>query len=447
MNVVALIPGIIAFWYGMKHSAAEAFLKVYLPTMLLIPDYFRFVAPGAPDPTFSSAGILGVTFAALARGEFRARFSALDGLVLGYVVCVFFSEYNAMGYSAAQNLAFDVGCRAFLPYWAAKNFLELPGFRRRAVFIMVACFLVVSVVGLYEFRFIVAPFKMPFQPFFPGVGLGWVTNIRWGFGRVAGPYGHAILNGIMMGGGVILAVWLVRTRFWKERLHQAGVLGTLAVGLVISLSRGPWIGTFFGLTTSFLAAHKKRTALVKVVLPLAIIIGVPTFAAFKAYVSVGREGATNATQETAAYRFELMEKYWSIALEHMWFGWGLNTWPKVPGMPSIDNHYLLLLMRHGLTTVFCFLGVMLWTAVRLGWRLSKLPPESDETLFHATLLGIIAHIGFTLTTVYLGLQTVQLLFITAAWAEANLLRDPRTLTSDAGSPLPVPQPTFRRVIA
>jgi hypothetical protein len=50
LSYIALTPGVLAFWMANNRSPQEAFLKVYLPNLLFLPDYVRAITPGLPPP-------------------------------------------------------------------------------------------------------------------------------------------------------------------------------------------------------------------------------------------------------------------------------------------------------------------------------------------------------------------------------------------------------------
>jgi hypothetical protein len=165
--------------------------------------------------------------------------------------------------------------------------------------------------------------------------------------------------------------------------------------------------------------------------------------AFQAYVSVGRAGAKTEDQETAAYRKELMDKYTAIAQQKILLGWGRNTWPKVPGMVSIDNYYLQLTLMHGLVALSLFVAILVTMMVRLCLRGIKAGGgRSDEALLAFTLLGIFAAIAFSVATVYLGTALVPLFAVVTGWSE-GFLQTPVGEASGAAQVRPVPVGAFR----
>jgi hypothetical protein len=153
-----------------------------------------------------------------------------------------------------------------------------------------------------------------------------------------------------------------------------------------------------------------------------IIVGIPAASSFYAYASVGRAHAKTASQETAAYRMELITKYVNTALERPIWGYGRNTWPKNPTAPSIDNYYLLLCLMHGLVAVGLLLAIMtsmIFRLVRFELRSPVRYPLGSSLGF--TLAGIFLLYGVTIATVYMGLQAIPVFALITGWSEGYLI--------------------------
>ena len=102
MNFLALLPGCIALIVSLKRSPAQAFLYVYIPSLLVFPDYYRWIAPGLPDPNFHQSAILPIAAVYFWKKQ-TWRSSYVDLMVLGFAFCVGFSQYLATGYSDART--------------------------------------------------------------------------------------------------------------------------------------------------------------------------------------------------------------------------------------------------------------------------------------------------------------------------------------------------------
>ncbi|HEX5228999.1 MAG TPA: O-antigen ligase family protein [Bryobacteraceae bacterium] len=457
MESLTLVPGLVAAVLATMRSPAAAFLNVYLPVLLLLPDYYYYkIVQGLPQLSFAHAAILPIAVVMLARG-IRWRWSVADFLVLGFAVCLGFSEYWNAGYKEAQNLMFDLATSLVLPYAVTKALVEPLGLRAAFARRLAWMLFLVSVISLFEFRLGRNPFRMLLDPFFPGQAPGWVTTIRWGFGRIGGPYGHAILAGIMLLAGWRIARWLERSGQWEAKgvwnrlplprgtVISLGLLG----GLLMTMSRGPWIGAILATALGAIGRVASRKRALLVLGAGILLLGIPTGIALYRYSAVGRAAAKTPAQETAAYRKELIDKYIAIALKHSAWGWGRNTWPKVGGMPSIDNYYLLLTLMYGLPSVAFFLSLEVAMPIRLIAdalrRPSALPRGSSLPI---TLAGIYLGIAFALATVYMGTQVIPLFAMLTGWSEGYLLTQKSIVAAPRKQRTAVvATPAFRRVLA
>lgn len=424
MNIIVVLPGLLAAFYAFTRSPQMAFVRVYIPVLFILPSFYTWKGPGLPPTSFHHWCILPIFAVFVARQLGQYRFSLQDLLVAAYTALVFVSELTNANYKEAQNLLFSVLTQIVMPYVLAKALIEPGGLRSEFSRRLVLSVFIVACVSLYEFKMGRTPFAMVLDPFFPGQN-NWVTTFRYGFARTAGSYGHAILAGVIMA-----AAWrLQRWRQWTGEDSSPRVAWILALGVlggsIMTLCRGPWIGAFLG-TLPVIAARSPKPKVVAIVIVAGLVgFGTPAAIAFNAYVSVGRENAKTTSQETAAYRKELLDKYGEIAAERPCLGWGRLGWPKVPGMPSIDNHFLLLTIMHGKIAARIFMGIMIIQCVRLGLLARKVPRSRPEYLLSVSLMGTLLMIFVSIATVYLGGQVEQLLFLVVGWSEGLIQRGRR----------------------
>ncbi len=460
MGFLPVIPALIAAFFTMRDSAWRAYLDVYIPVLLLLPMYYRWVIPTFPDPTFEQATILPIAlFFLLQQRRRRWKFSFMDLLIVGFAGCIGYSEYVNAGYNEAQNLMFDMIASVVLPYMLTKGLLVESEIRSVALAKrVVMMFFAVSVISIYEFRMGVTPWLLFFQHFYPTQGLEWVTTFRYGFARIGGPYGHAILAGLVLTVGFRLQRWLewrgewslpIRhlewTRLSKARLITMGIVG----GIVMTMVRGPWLGGFAGAAITGVGRYRRPKRAMLALAIAVMVVGVPAASMFYSYASVGRAHAKTASQETAAYRVELLDKYIAIARNHAYWGYGRNTWPHLVGASSIDNYYLLLCLMHGMIALGLLVAIMLIMIFRLVRRDLGMPmilPLGSSLGF--TLAGIYVVYAVTLGTVYMGLQAIPVFAILTGWSESYLLSKPPDLLSKPLDMAAVrPAFAFRRVVA
>ncbi|MDG4554677.1 MAG: O-antigen ligase family protein [Candidatus Competibacter sp.] len=462
MAILALIPGLLAAYFAFHRSPQFAFLHVYLPALLLIPDYYRWIAPGLPDPTANQAAAVAIFLVFLARGAPGYRFSPFDLVIFGLAGVISYSEYRASGYNDAQNLMFAMLSSVVIPYVLAKSLVEPLGARVEFAKKIVMCLFIVAIICLYEARFGVNPWQKLLGPFFSGQGLGWIITFRWGLARTAGPYGHAILAGIMMVAGYRIQRWLEWSGAWTEPRHpwfkwvpwpklteaQIYTLGLLG-GALITLVKGPWLAGIVAGVVVFIGRMRNRWIGVGILLVFIFGVCLPGFLWFLQWAGVGRENALTENQETAAYRLELIENYMDIAKEEAVWGWGLIKWPKVPGQPSIDNYYLLLFLMHGVVAFTLFMTVLLGMSIRLMVHAMRQPnPQPLGSSLAFTLVGIYVVYIVSVATVYMGNQTVALLFLITGWAEGYLHAGREQTMGAVLAPRPPPAPyRFRRILS
>ncbi len=426
-----LLPGLLAALRGLRFGATRVFLNFYLPTLLILPEYYRWTVPGIPKVTFSQPVILVTIYALVSQGTFkRWRLTATDVLVFCFFATFSVSEYVNKGYKESQNLTFDMLTWFLFPYIAAKAIVEpmdqRVAFMRRVVQLLAA----IAVISLFEFRMGMTPFQMALSQFFPYQGTGWVTTFRWGFARIAGPYGHSILCGLLFVISYRIQRWLEWNHCWEKRFRSLPLSVdkglvlriVLIAGALMSMVRGPWIGGILGGAVAFIGnSRNPRLGAIRVGL-IVLAIGIPVGSGFYSYVSVGRANAKSVAQESAAYRKELVDKYLSVAEDHALLGYGRNNFPVVSGMSSIDNYYLLLSLWHGFTASALLLTIFISITIRLfrrGFREAESSLPRPSLSF--TLAGILISVIFTLATVYMGTQVVPMVAMLIGWSEGYLL--------------------------
>lgn len=402
-------------------------LAVYLPVLLLVPDTFHAMTPGLPDPSANVAVMIPLFFATMAAYARYWKISIADCLVLLLGGLMGYSEFTNAGYSEAQNLFSGVLFQIIGPYMVARLAIERENLHVETAKKMVYLLFIVGLVGTFEFKFGWNPFLVVGERLFPGQGLGWVTTFRHGFARVAGPYAHCILAGMMMVLAYRLNRWLEWGGHWEPKFRRFPnlplskgriiSLGILA-GSVMTIARGPWLGGLLAAIFVNAARHPKRKQAFLIGITAVLLLAIPGYIAFQAYLDIKPGMEMTMSQETAMYRKVLFEKYFSIALDHAWLGWGRNTWPKVAGMSSIDNYYLLLSLMHGIIVTGLLLCLMVWMSVRLFIKGMSEPLAANSIAF--TFLGIIIAFAVSLVTVYLGEAVVPSLFLIFGWAESYI---------------------------
>ena len=88
MGFLPILPALLAAYVALRYSPARAYLQVYIPVLLLLPMYYRWVLPVLPDPTFEQATILPIAAVFLWRHAAQWRFSFTDLLIVSFAGCI-----------------------------------------------------------------------------------------------------------------------------------------------------------------------------------------------------------------------------------------------------------------------------------------------------------------------------------------------------------------------
>ncbi|MGO9335886.1 MAG: O-antigen ligase family protein [Terracidiphilus sp.] len=448
MDLIILLPA-IACWVALaKGPIRRALLNVYLPAVLLLPQYYSLRFPHLPPLTFADAAVLPLGAALWVTEMRRWRFDLMDVWVLLLAVSAGLSEGMSTALADGTwkqlfsvntpplegNLAngglqlFQGLCAMVLPYMLGKLLIEQQGAeghpaRKRVIRRMVVLLAIVAGISVFDFLTGKSIWQMVFRHFFVGQQVGWMVQMRWGFGRAAGPFAHAILAGMIFLMGLIYCLWLwVFAPKWGTRKIFNGlpltvrglVLGAIVGGLLMTQSRGPWIGVGLALVFALLMW---KLPLGKATLAFVLVLAVFSVVAYyygERYTNVDINRARSEEQRNAVYRRELIRTFMPIIKERKAFGWGITTLPTLNGQRSIDNEYLLLAATQGLTGLGLFLLILLGSITRL-YRLARRPLATEDKALVFAHLTVLMGLMTSLTTVYLGEQALLLLFFVVGW--------------------------------
>jgi hypothetical protein len=439
--MIVLIPAFIAAYFAFTRSPHWAFLNVYIPVFFLFPNYYHWKPKLIPDPNFDQAVIMPIMLAFLLRNLPGWRFSFTDILVIVFALFVSVSEYLNFGYKEAQNLMFNMLVSVVFPYILTKSLVEPAGLREEFAKRIVLMLCIVALFMAYEplFRTGFTIWHKVLGRFFDGQGWFVRLNPRWGLVRANGPFTQPIMAGTTVAIGFCLQLWLHWSQAGFSRIRNIAIpklsyLITLILlaGLIAPLSRAPWMGTLLALmvvlvlsTLISLTRQLKIRYLIFVVIVSSMVIGgIILDDVFKEFASVSKEEAFESSGERAsiAYRFELYTTYWNIVMERWVFGWGKLGWPADSVQKSIDNHFMLLALNHGLVAVFSQLILFLYLMMRLfKHAISRPASNPPKSAIELMLLGILLHFFWCATTVGLLDKTTPLLFMIFGWSEGYLL--------------------------
>lgn len=477
MALIILIPAVICWTVLARKSVRSAFLDVYLPAVLLLPQYYILRLPHLPPITFSDAAMLPLGMALLLTQMRRWRFEWMDLWVLLFALSGGLSEglstqlangewVNLLSAQAAASHPLGVnladGALMFiarvlsmvLPYMAGKLLIEDARtgdwMRRRFLHRVVTLLSVVALISVYDFVRGGSIWQTVGSHFFPTQYVGWIPQARWGFGRIEGPFGHAILAGMIFLMGLVYCLWLRRVEpdWGARRLFgrlpftvRGLVLAGVVAGLLMTQSRGPWLGVALALVFAGLMRVLTVGRATVAFLLFLTLFGTAAYTIGNRYTDKDLSQASNEEQRNAIYRRELLVNYTPIVKQRKLFGWGITTYPNVNGQTSIDNQYLLLAVTQGFLGLGLFLAIVAGNAVRL-LRMIARPLRHEDRLLVFAHLAVLIGLTTTLTTVYMGEQVVMLFFLFTGWVQAMR---PMRMRVEAMNVLAQPA-AFRRVL-
>jgi len=405
MSLVTLIPGILCIIALIRGGTQGAFLNVVLPVLLLLPVNFYLKIAHLPALTFVDVALFPFGIGMILMDLPRWRFSRMDLYVFFFIFSCGYSEY--LLYSEWRAMATAV-IEGLVPYMAGKLLMNQPGMWEKTIKRFVTLVAIASFFAMYEYFFKANPYRLFWTHFYPGQ---WApeTAIRRGFGRVSGPYVQSELAGIILMAALLLTVWLKRRHYKEPQFRRlvagvpkyAGViLFILTLALFMTQARGPWLGAI------------RRTIMI---LGFAVLVGIPAYQVVKEYMSGPRKDY-GSERETAQYRAELIDNY--VPRAKQGGAWGLGrVLPIIDGQTSVDNEYLLAWLIQGYVGLTTLLLLFIEAAITF-FRLGLKTRSSRNRHLIFSLLGILLGMAFVLSTVWLGSQTFELLFLLVGWSQA-----------------------------
>jgi O-antigen ligase len=208
-----------------------------------------------------------------------------------------------------------------------------------------------------------------------------VLEITTGSYSVFGLHKNSI-GGSMAAGVIVLAnLWYSQIEFSGKR-YVVWLLMLIGGGLLISLSRGAWIGTMIGITVSGLLWGRItlvfRTLIVAIPVLLVLWFLLP---------SEKREYATGfqADRWNIKTRIETQENLQEIFTKEPIFGVGIGLRKQV----DATNFVLVTLAESGVVGLVAIIGVF-GTIVRVGFRLCRSDTKKSLVLCGSLAVGLLA---------------------------------------------------------
>lgn len=411
MSLIVLFPPLALLASLLFRGFRSTLVTLMIPIALLLPAYYTHKLPGIPVASFHNYS-WALMLAALALGAERGllKLHVCDLIPVAYCAWTVGSEFSNKGWPEAQNLLAVRLMGVVAPYYLGKAVARSSGLLCGLLLVMAIVAAAIGAVAPFEARFGRNPFDF-WRNHWPH-SVPWEGALyRFGLRRVAGPFAHPICQGFFFSMLLPLTLWIRDARLTKKRWTINLVLLGQVIGLFLSGSRGPWIGTFLACSLPIIFWMRARAIIVATTLTLTLIGALAMGDSIAEYMSINRGQAKTQEQETVAYRWEMLDHYLELVEQRPALGFGKDNIPVVKGMKSIDNQYLYTALLHGLPAATLFLATMLFPAAILFFRSLRSNRERPLTRLSFALTGVIAGAIFTQGTVFAGTQTEQLLFL------------------------------------
>jgi len=228
---------------------------------------------------------------------------------------------------------------------------------------------------------------------------------REGMLRVIASTSQPIVLGYLMMAG--MGLYLCMQKAIKNNMMRRLGLFLLIIGLIVPLSRGPWLGAALMLFV-YIATGRRA-------IPRLFLMGMASvFLMTSLYTLPGGEKIINllpflgsTEEENIDYRQQLITNSIIVIKRNPLFGSGnfaetpeMEAMRQGQGIIDITNHYLGITLRFGLAGLGLFVGF--FAAIILGIRrtMRSIPDkDSEEYILGRSLLATLLAILFTLTTV------------------------------------------------
>ena len=426
MDKLAFLPPFITLFFLIYKGFGWTFIYWWIPVMLLVPVYFQVDGPGIPPMTFYLTGFAPFIFTReLWRSAIR-DFHWLDLFVYAFIIVIGMSEFETTGFSSGRQLIF-LNTLIFLgPFLAMKYVIlhEKGELNTARVFVIILS--IIALYNIYTFRFGVSHFLWLRErwPMYYEVNNP-VVIPRWGFFRAQGPFVHPIAAGIAFGFGLPMTFWLFFYRKFKPLWLGPATIFLCTLGLIMTMSRGPYLGAFLSTGLYLVGQSKFRNQLFVIGGVIMFFLCVPLGFKVAEYISLDRMSAKTDEQETVLYRKELITNYIDVIKKKPFLGYGFLNIPYVGDQQSIDNAYLLYALNWGVFSVLLIVGMVFCSVLclfRLGFS-SSISPINRGIVW--ALIGGLIGCSFSMTTVHLARPLNTIMFMWVGWTAALMYRRQR----------------------
>ena len=417
MLATIVILGIIvaAFFTTLYRNVAATFTYVLLPSLLMIFTVRPLEIEKLPDVSTLAAVGYG-TFAALIikGGEpLGIRLGVIDILV------AILSLVNVVAAGAAEQMWTSVSVfgeqffEFIVPYFMGRVVFADPFYRRRAAMVLTGLCIFIALVALFELRFKPLVFS---RHVLKPLGLSTVAYEmvlqRYNLFRAQATFAHPIDLG--NGGALLVCLIVALATTSGSRVTTPWVMAGIAAAsamVVASLSFTSFVAVA-GIVALFILARATRlTGLLLLPISVAVITGYAIFTVHLVNTPLERPDLSDEALQGSYYiRHFIIQQAWPFVETAGLFGHGRTFSVRHLGLKSLDNAYLLFIIRHGWLYLITFLMLLVAVTVTGGIAIMRIRDGHARAPMAIAVAGIVGTM-LGMYTVFFGFVYARLFII------------------------------------
>ena len=405
MNKVFFAFLILGGMYTMyRYGIARTFAWLYLPSILL----FNFAKaqnmPGIPNlatPTAIGYGVLmGIGFRWHELG--KIRWNLLDTMMVLMCIPTFATTLAVQDLWNAYRETAEFAFRWLMPYFLARLAIQDADGRVQMLRSLSVCAVIVGVLAAYEARIRPNETARVLHLFSLDETSNVMVMYRFGLARAIATAGQQIDLGNcgLITGSMILILIPATGYSWRRPIALAGILGAGAM-VFFCVSFTAW----FSMVLAFiLYAVLSRPGMGKyLIVPILLIevTGMVGVSYKLLHEKISEERPDDQLEASKWIRTRIIQDAWDQCMGSGWFGAGKNLDVTNIAVGSVDNSYLLFIMRTGWFSLGMWALFAMVIALKGAAMLGRTRTPSERYPAAAGMAGILA-ILFAMYTVFFG---------------------------------------------
>lgn len=410
MDKVALFSIVfLAFSVTLIYGLPRMCVYVYFPCLLFLWSIAQLDVPVIPNLSTAGALAYGMLLALPAilsdPGKCpRLKFSFLDWWVTLMIIPLSVTAFLTQDAWAAVGVSATAIFLWWIPYILGRMVMRDSVARLHLLYMLCCCAIVIALAAAFESR--LRP--MFFSRGLSQLKLNTIDNVhayyRWGLARALVTMEHHIDLGNVgvMIGALIAALAPTVGRHWRNRLVLSGII---AAGLIVffSISFTCFMATGILVICALALSRKWVGPSMSLLIAIAVLAGGFLITAYLITSPLGPkpQGNESDVEASAWMRTAIVQDSWEVATEAGYFGYGKYLPVREIGVGSVDNSYMLFIMRNGWVQLVSWIVLILLVGYQGTQAMSRAVLPSERwplILVLSTIFGILA----AMYTVYFG---------------------------------------------